>query len=132
MLKKLRIEVEESTAEECVEALSRYEHAIQQQEAKRFQYLWPPWADYDAVPIEDMPWKIGSAARQFYDEELGREVKEEVIEYDATAPGYKGRRVVEFTRVDTRHPVYSGDSEATARANEEAVQTLQRMIKTSR
>lgn len=128
MLKKLRIEVEEASAEECVEALSRYEHAIQQQEAKRFQYLWPAQTDYEIVPIEDLPWKIGSAARRYYGEELGREVREEVIEYDTTIPSYKGRRIIEYTRIDTRHPVYSGDNEATARANEEAVQALQRMM----
>ncbi len=33
---------------------------------------------------------------------LQRGVTDEVIEYDASIPGYKGRRVVQFRRVDTR------------------------------
>lgn len=123
MLRKVRIEVEEDTPEACVEALSKYEHAIQQQEAKRYQYLWP--ADPDGHPaIEDNAWRIGVAARHFYNQELGREIKEEVIEFDPSLPGYRGRRIVEFVRLDTRHPIYAGDIVASAAANEAAVKKL--------
>lgn len=132
MLTRIRIEVEEDSPEACVETLSKYEHAIQQQEAKRYQYLWP--SDLDGHPaIEDNAWKIGVAARHFYNEELGREIAEEVIEFDAKRDGgYRGRRVVTFTRVDTRHPIYSGDTQATASANDEAVKTLTKAIGTVR
>lgn len=127
MLKKIRIEVEEDSAEACVETLSKYEHAIQQQEAKRYQYLWP-CNEEGLPPIEDLPWKIGVAARLFYNGELGREIKEEVIEFDPTLPGYKGRRIVEYVRIDTRHPVYAGDDQATANANDAAVKLLSSML----
>lgn len=127
MLIKVRIEVEEDSAEKCVETLSKYEHAIQQQEAKRFQYLWPCTSE-GLPPIEDHAWKIGVAARCFYEEELGREVVEEVIEYDSTLPGYKGRRIVRYSRLDTRHPVYAGDIEATTISNEAAVKALGNLL----
>lgn len=48
------------------------------------------------------PWGHAPVDRDFYNEQLGREVTYEVIEYDASLPGYKGRRVVQFRRVDTR------------------------------
>ena len=127
MLKKIRIEVEEDSAEACVETLSKYEHAIQQQEAKRYQYLWP-CTEEGLPPIEDLPWKIGVAARGYYNGELGREIKEEVIEFDPTLPGYRGRRIVEYVRVDTRHPIYTGDDQATANANDAAVKLLASML----
>ena len=127
MLKRIRIEVEEDSAEACVEALDKYEHSIQQQEAKRYHNLWP--CDEEGLPpIEDLPWRIGVPARSFYNEELGREIIEEVIEYDSGLPGYKGRRVVRYARVDTRHPIYSDDARAAAKANQESVTTLQKML----
>jgi hypothetical protein len=127
MLRKIRIEVEEDSAEACVITLSKYEHAIQQQEAKRYQYLWP--SDPEGHPaIEDNAWNIGVAARHFYNGELGREIVEEVIEYDPGLPGYRGRRVVTYNRIDTRHPVYTGDVQVTANANDEAVKLLSSML----
>lgn len=131
MLTKVRIEVEEDSAEACVETLSKYEHAIQQQEAKRYQYLWP--CDTEGHPnIEDNAWKIGVAARHFYNQELGREIVEEVIEFDPSLPGYRGRRVLKFVRIDTRHPIYTGDNQATANANDAAIKTLAKAIDTTR
>lgn len=129
MLIKVRIEVEEDSAEKCVETLSKYEHAIQQQEAKRFQYLWP-CTEEGLPPIEDHAWRFGVAARTFYNEELGRTIVEEVIEYDPknTIAGYRGRRVITFTRADTRHPIFAGDEEATVEANEVALDSLNRML----
>lgn len=127
MLKKIRIEVEEDSAEACVETLSKYEHAVQQQEAKRYQYLWPV-NEEGLPPIEDLPWRIGVAARSYYNGELGREIVEEVIEYDSGLPGYRGRRVVIYNRIDTRHPVYAGDDQATANANDVAVKQLSSMM----
>jgi hypothetical protein len=123
MLRKVRIEVEEHSAEACVEALNKYEHAIQQQEAKRYQHLWP--VDEEGhPPIEDVPWKFGVAARRYYDDLLGREIREEVIEFDPLLPGYRGRRIAIYDRIDTRHPVYSDDKQATAEANDQAVRRL--------
>ena len=40
--------------------------------------------------------------REFFEMELGSELIEEVIEYDKTLPGWKGRRVVEYRRLDMR------------------------------
>lgn len=125
MLRKIRIEVEEATPEACVEALNKYEHAIQQQEAKRYHHLWP--ID-EEDHIEDVPWSYGVAARRYYHSLLGREILEEVIEYDASGPYYKGRRIVTCNRVDTRHPVYADDPQAVAHANDEAVKQLTNMI----
>ena len=128
MLRRVRIEVEEPTAEACVEALNKYEHAIQQQEAKRYHHLWP--ID-ESDHIEDVPWSYGVAARRFYNDLLGREIVEEVIEFDAGGPYYHGQRDVRYDRIDTRHPVYSDDTEAVAAANDEAVKTLTSMLKGS-
>jgi hypothetical protein len=125
MLKRIRIEVEEPTPEACVEALNKYEHAIQQQEAKRYHHLWP--ID-EEDHIEDVPWSYGVAARRYYNDLLGREIAEEVIEYDVTGPYYKGRRIVLYKRLDTRHPVYSDDPQAVAEANDQAVKTLQKVL----
>lgn len=55
----------------------------------------------DGRPIA-LPWRHAVAARDYFNEILGREVTDEVIEYDSGLPGYKGRRVVQFKRVDTR------------------------------
>lgn len=125
MLRKVRIEVEEPTPEACVDALNKYEHAIQQQEAKRFHHLWP--ID-EEDHIEDVPWSYGVSARRFYNELLGREIVEEVIEYDSGGPYYKGRRVVRYVRIDTRHPIYSDDEQAVAQANDAAVKQFTKML----
>jgi hypothetical protein len=110
MLTKIRIEVEEETAEACVEALWKYEHEIQTAEAKRYHDCWPvaggvdesgeAWAE-DNFP-KNHPWSDGVVERSFFNGELGRELVEEVIEYDDGLPGYRARRVVKFIRVDMR------------------------------
>lgn len=114
MLTKFRIEVEEETAEACVEALWKYEYEIQRAEAKRYHDLWPveggvrenpdgsheSWVE-DNYP-KDHPWSDGVVPRSYFNDELGRDLIEEVIEYDESIPGYRGRRVVRFDRVDTR------------------------------
>ena len=120
MLTRVRIEVEEDTAEGCVEALAKYEHAIQQQEARRYRDQWPISATLDTRPegeshvnssedeysTPDHDWSDPIAERDFYNEQLGREIYEEVIEYDPGLPGYKGRRVVGFKRLDSRREIF--------------------------
>lgn len=128
MLTKVRIEVEEPTPEACVEALNKYEHALQQQEAKRYHHLWP--ID-EEEHIEDVPWTYGVAARRFYNELLGREIVEEVIEFESGRLHYHGRRVVRYIRTDTRHPVYSDDDAAVAEANDAAIKEFHKMIGTA-
>jgi len=121
MLTRVRIEVEEATAEGCVEALAKYEHAVQQQEARRYRHGWPISATLDTrpggeshvntpedeYPTPDHDWDDPLAERDFYNSELTREITEEVIEYDDSLPGYRGRRVVVFTRLDTRTQFYA-------------------------
>ena len=111
MLKSIRIEVEEETAEACVAALWKYEHGIQVVEAQRYCYGWPiqisssdspPDSPEDQYGIRLHPWKDGNNPRSFFNEQLGRELVEEVIEYDDGIPGYRGRRVVKYVRVDMR------------------------------
>lgn len=126
MLRRFRIEVEEETAEQCVEALWKYEHALMQQEVRRYRDGWPvtlaaaeqtgqrgePLEEMEAhtaeeeYPTPDQPWSDGVGSRQRYDEQLGRELHEEVIEFDEGIPGYRGRRVVSLTRIDTRHAMF--------------------------
>lgn len=110
MLRRVRIEVEEETAEACVEALWKYEHALVQQEVRRYRHLWPI-VQTDAAPIledadvwetADQPWTDSVEERSFANSELGRQISEEVIEYVEDLPGYVGRRVVRFERIDTR------------------------------
>jgi hypothetical protein len=117
MLTRIRIEVEEATAAECVEALAKYEHAIQQQEARRYRELWPVSATLDTreggeskistpeeeYPTPDLAWAVALDKREFYGEQFGTETTDEVIEFDSSIPGYKGRRVVSFSRIDTRN-----------------------------
>jgi len=114
MLTRVRIEVEEGTAEECVKALWKYEHAIQQQEARRYRDIWPVSGSSEHVntpeeeyPTPDHDWTDDMAIRDFYNAQLGREVSKEVIEYDASLPGYRGRRVVRFVRTDMRERGFS-------------------------
>lgn len=96
MLLKVRIEVEEPTPESAVLALTKYEHAIQLAEVNRFGL------EYTSDDRKHHEWDEGLVPRSFYNEQLGRELVEEVIEYDQTIPAYKARRVVRFTRIDTR------------------------------
>lgn len=107
MLRKFRIEVEEESPDRCVETLTKYEHALVAQEVKRYGDYFPQASGYDPRSKLDHPWDDEVAKRNFFNGELGREVIEEVIEYDPSLPGYKGRRVVAFTRVDTRPPAYA-------------------------
>ena len=129
MLTRVRIEVEEDTAEACVEALSKYEHAIQLQEVRRYRDTWPitvtaqsvhrppypgeyadpqptavlePITGASEYPTPDQTWEAPLNVRTFFNDELGREITEEVIEFDASLPGYRGRRVVAYKRLDTR------------------------------
>lgn len=111
MLRKLRIEVEEESPDKCVETLTKYEHALMAQEVKRYRKYFPVSSDdpelYERIlNTLDHPWEDEVAKRNFFNGELGREVVEEVIEYDPSLPGYKGRRVVSFTRIDTRSPEF--------------------------
>lgn len=85
MLKRVRIEVEgEESAAACSMAFDRYEHALHVAEGDRFQ--------------------IGgrTTERDWAQDQLGREVTDEVIEFDPSVPGYRGRRVVRYERLDTR------------------------------
>ena len=109
MLKRFRIEVEEQSIAETVEALSKYEHALQCAEAGRYDAQWPvelvsgPGEPLEAGPSKEAftYWDKPRDEREWFDEELGREVTDEVVEL--IEPGlYKGRRVVQFTRIDTR------------------------------
>jgi len=91
MLTRFRIEVEEQTADECVSALANYEQALVDDELRRYALL-----DADMANSDDELYLRAAA------ELLGREVTEEVISFDETIPGYRGRRVVHFRRVDGR------------------------------
>lgn len=99
MLTRIRIEVEgEDSAAACEEALSKYEHVLQEAEINRFRSL-------NEVAVPKVPatrWDTSILDRDFYNAYHGREVTDEVIEYDSSVPGYKGRRVVHFRRIDTR------------------------------
>lgn len=100
MLKRVRIEVEAATADAAVEELTKYEHAIQTAEAERYGLGYTS-SDF-VVPAAK--WGTPLGERRFYDERLGRELTEEVIEFDPGGPGYRARRVVRFVRIDNRFP----------------------------
>src|SRR5262245_57077176 len=85
MLKKVRIEVEEPTPDQAVAALHSYETAMLVAEAERFELNYRPPVSYDD-----------------FEHLFSRELIEEVIEYDASLPGYHARRVVAFRRLDGR------------------------------
>lgn len=88
MLTRVRIEVsDEDSAGNCEHTLDKYEHELMAFEAGRF-----------GLSLTGGDWKDMSGLREL----LGREVTDEVIEYDPSIPGYKGRRVVKYMRVDTR------------------------------
>lgn len=94
MLTRIRIEVEgEDSAAATEEALTKYEHGITYMEATRCQL---------GKGGDPAGWRRDLSEIPSYAEEFGREVTDEVIEYDASLPGYKGRRVVQFRRLDTR------------------------------
>jgi hypothetical protein len=106
MLTRIRIEVTgEDSAAATEAALSKYEHALQVTEAQRhgIGYVVEPGDERSPEFAKD-GWKQPVAERDFYNQQLGREVTDEVIEYDPSLPGYKGRRVVCFKRLDTRNP----------------------------
>lgn len=91
MLKRVRIEVEgEESAAATEMALTKYEHALQVVECQRFDV----GGMTETVHAHNHPEPIRI--------ELGRQVTDEVIEFDPSLPGYKGRRIVKFTRLDTR------------------------------
>lgn len=104
MLTRFRIEVEGGDSAAATEAeLTKYEHALQWTEASRYRCHrddkeakepLPGWHDADVT------------GRSFFNSELGREVTDEVIEYDPGLPAYRGRRVVRFKRIDTRSPIF--------------------------
>jgi hypothetical protein len=102
MLTRFRIEVEGAdSAAACEEELAKYEHALQVAEAQRYGIGY----EREDGTIRDArfsDWANGAVVRDFYNTQLGREVTDEVIEYDASLPGYRGRRVVRFKRIDTR------------------------------
>jgi hypothetical protein len=101
MLTRIRIEVEgEDSAAACEEALTKYEHVVQLTEMGRHNRCS---VDQETLP-QAWNWQQGITGRNFFNSELGREVTDEVIEYDPSHPGYKGRRVVVFRRLDTRRP----------------------------
>jgi hypothetical protein len=103
MLTRIRIEVEgEDSAAATEEALTKYEHALQVTEAQRHGIAY---GDGGAQYAEH--WKVPGVERDHYNSQLGREVTDEVIEYDPSLPGYKGRRVVCFKRIDTRSPAFT-------------------------
>ena len=116
MLTKVRIEVEEQTVGEVVDALSKYEHAIQCAEAQRYEAQWP--AEFTADPLKPgesvrvgpsyfSNWRTPMEERDFFNFELGAELVEEVIEYDSGIPAWKGRRVVAYKRLDSRSEVFA-------------------------
>src|ERR1043166_1857310 len=102
MLKRIRIEVEEATAEECVSALNKYEHLLQIAEADRYGFV----EEFDILKFPE--WGTSTNERNFYNGQLSREITEEVIQYapkDTVPRGYHGRRVVRFKRLDNRDPI---------------------------
>lgn len=110
MLTRFRIEVQEKTVAETVDALARYEHAILTIEAQRYEHQWPKMVTVEPSKADvaeddhnyETGWYMKMPERNFFIEELGVEVTDEVIEFDKTIPGYRGRRVVQLVRIDTR------------------------------
>lgn len=103
MLTRFRIEVQGAdSAAACEEELAKYEHALQVTEADRYGIT-----DADG---KFRTWGARAEERHFYNPDLGREVTDEVIEYDVGLPGYRGRRVVQLRRTDTRHATHADSS----------------------
>lgn len=121
MLTKVRIEVEEQTVAETVEALAKYEHAIVCAEAQRYEAQWPREFVADPLRPEEHDartdpssysnWNMPFEEREFFAMELGRELMEQVIEYDPGLPGWKGRVVFRYRRLDTRSDAFLPISE---------------------
>lgn len=103
MLTRIRIEVSDEDSAAATEAtLDKYEGELMAFEAGRFD-----------LSFANCDWKDIDGLREL----LGREVTDEVIEYDASLPGYKGRRVVQFTRLN-REPKAAPRPESTEAATE--------------
>lgn len=92
MLTRIRIEVEGcDSAQQVVDDLDKYEHSIQVTEAQRVRVA------YDGKEtLHADGWEVPTVKRDFFNEQLGREITDEVIEKDKERAGYKGRRVVQF------------------------------------
>jgi hypothetical protein len=120
MLTRFRIEVEEKTIAETIVALTKYEHALVATEAQRYWAQWPHMyevrgPDREAAELDERStftkWDLETGDRDFFIEELGLEITEEVIEL--LEPGlYKGRRVVRLMRIDTRSDSFVSLKEA--------------------
>jgi hypothetical protein len=88
MLTRVRFDVSGEDSAAATEAiLDKYEAELMAFEAARFD-----------LSFANGDWEDIAGLREL----LGREVNDEVIEFDPSLPGYKGRRVVQFRRVDTR------------------------------
>lgn len=102
LLTRIRIEVsDEASTAAVTNELDRYERAVMASEAMRHGRKLPQSAH--EVLDRTCELRPDPDLADF----LGREVTDEVIEYDASLPGHKGRRVVRFKRLDTR-----GEAEA--------------------
>lgn len=113
MLKRFRIEVEELTVAETLEALSKYEDALLVSEAERYWDQWPRdfGVDDKGNYVEDVERPSHSrwsrkGDRQDYRLELGAKRTEEVIAWNEGSERYDGRRVVILERIDLRDDTY--------------------------
>jgi hypothetical protein len=107
MLTRIRIEVsDEESAATAEMTLDKYEAELMAFEAGRRD-----------LSFANMDWEDIDGLRAL----LGREVTDEVIEFDSSLPGYKGRRVVQFRRIDTRSanlaPVESTEASSSTSLN---------------
>lgn len=97
MLTRIRIEVTETTAEQAVAMLSLYEESAKEAEAVRYELGTAEERRAEEEQGKEPRWPLDTL--------LGRELGEEVIEYDESVHSYRARRVVRFTRIDTRAPI---------------------------
>ena len=101
MLKRIRLEVEGESAAGVLAELDKYEHALQAAEAERFGL----GRDHDdsGRPYERFEgWGVSVHERNYFNEQLGREVTDEVISFDPDGPNWAGRRVAVYRRLDLR------------------------------
>ncbi len=113
MLKRFRIEVEELTVAETLEALSKYEDALLITEAERYFDQWPQdfGVDHKGNYVAGAPrpahgtWKEVSS--EAYRIELGARRTEEVIAWNEGSERYDGRRVVVLERIDLRDDTFA-------------------------
>lgn len=101
MLKRIRIEVEGESAAGVLAELDKYEHALQAAEAERFGL----GLDHDPTdrPYERFEnWGVSVHERHYFNEQLGREVTDEVIAFEPDGPNWVGRRVAVYRRLDLR------------------------------